>query len=165
MASAHEYQSHLTWSGAEQGATTSYQAYSREYVVHVAGKPPLRGTADARFRGDPALHNPEDLLVAALSGCHMLTYLALAARAGLSVVAYEDAASGTMELAGGGGRFTEVVLRPRVTIAPGMDVALAERLHERAHADCFLASSMNFPMRHEATVVVAVGVTTARSRG
>ena len=154
MARTHDYRARLTWTGAERGPTSSYEAYSREYVVDVEGKPPLRGSADPMFRGDAALHNPEDLLVAALSTCHLLSYLAHAARAGVHVVAYEDDASGTMEFSGGGGRFTEVTLRPRVTVAPGTDESLAHRLHDRAHADCFIASSMNFPVRHEATTVV-----------
>lgn len=155
MSRQHDYRSRLVWSGAAQGPTRSYAAYSREYTAAVEGKPPLRGSADALFRGDPALHNPEDLLLIALSSCHMLSFLAHAARAGVQVTAYEDDASGTMTLEGGGGRFTEVVLRPRVTIAPGGDLALAQELHERAHADCFIASSTNFPVRHEATTVVA----------
>ena len=151
----HDYAARLVWTGAARGATTSYEAYAREHVVEIAGKPPLRGSADPMFRGDAALHNPEDLLLAALSACHLLSYLALAARAGLAVVAYEDDARGTMAFAGGGGRFTEVVLRPRVTIAAGGDEALAERLHDKAHHDCFIAASVNFPVRHEPETVVA----------
>jgi organic hydroperoxide reductase OsmC/OhrA len=110
------------------------------------------------FRGDATLHNPEDLFLTALSGCHMLTYLALAARAGICVTEYVDDATGTMELVGGGGRFSEVVLRPKVTIAPGSDVTLAIRLHDQAFKDCFIASSTNFPVRHEPAVVVATGL-------
>jgi organic hydroperoxide reductase OsmC/OhrA len=155
MPRSHEYRSHLRWTGASQGPTRSYTEYSREYVVEIPGKTALRGSADSIFHGDAAFHNPEDLLLASLSGCHLLTYLSLAARAGLHVVAYEDAASGTLVLEGGGGHFTEVVLRPKVTIAPGHDVALAERLHEMAHGECFVAASVNFPVRHEAVVVVA----------
>jgi organic hydroperoxide reductase OsmC/OhrA len=164
MARTHDYEARLTWTGAARGGTTSYEAYSREHVVEIAGKPPLRGSADALFRGDRALHNPEDLLVAALSACHLLSYLALAARAGLHVVAYEDDARGTMELVGGGGHFTEVVLRPRVTVAPGADAELATRLHDTAHEQCFIAASMNFPVRHEPVTVVADDMTAASAR-
>jgi organic hydroperoxide reductase OsmC/OhrA len=154
MARAHTYQMRLSWTGSAQGPTNSYESYSREYRIDVHGKAPLVGSADPLFRGDPSLLNPEELLVAALSSCHMLSYLALAARHGLVVVAYEDAASGTMALAGGGGRFTEVVLRPRVTVPAGGDEQLATRLHDQAHQDCFIAASTNFPVRHEAVVVV-----------
>src|SRR3546814_6469486 len=105
--------------------------------------------------GDPDLHNPEDMLVLALSSCHMLSYLALAALEGLEVVAYEDSARGTMQQEGRGGRFTEVVLHPRVTIAAGSDLDRAKALHEEAHGTCFIANSVNFPVRHEATPAVA----------
>ncbi len=157
MEREHSYQARVIWTGSDAGGTTSYAAYSREYRVEVAGKPALRGSADPLFRGDGALHNPEDLLVIALSTCHMLTYLAEAARAGLVVIGYEDRAGGTLRLDGGGGRFTEVVLRPVVSVAAGSDLALARRLHERAHADCYLASSVNFPVRCEPTLREGVG--------
>lgn len=150
MSRSHSYATHLTWTGAALGATVTYDGYSREYQIAVAGKEPLNGSSDPLFRGDPSLHNPEELLVAALSSCHMLCYLARAARAGLHVVAYADEATGTMELLGGGGRFTEVVLHPVVTIAVGHDVDLARKLHDQAHADCFIAASVNFPVRHDA---------------
>ena len=120
-------------------------------------KPAFRGSADPTFRGDPALCNPEDLLVVALSSCHMLSYLAECALAGIAVVAYEDAAAGTMAMADGRVRFTEVVLRPRVIVAAGADLARAEALHQNAHDVCFIASSVNFPVRHEATVTRAAG--------
>jgi organic hydroperoxide reductase OsmC/OhrA len=153
MAKEHAYRARLTWTGAARGPARDYKGYSREYRVEVEGKPPLDGTADPMFRGDPSLHNPEDLLVAALSGCHMLTYLALCVRAGIAVVAYEDEAGGTMVLEGGGGRFTEVVLRPRVVVAAGSDMEEARRLHAAAHHDCFIANSVNFPVRNEPDVI------------
>lgn len=152
MSREHSYEARVIWSGARTGGTTSYAAYSREYRVEITGKAPLRGSADPLFRGDASLHNPEDLLVIALSSCHMLSYLAHAARVGLVVLGYEDRASGTMRLEGDGGRFTEVALHPDVSVAAGSDLALARRLHERAHADCFIASSVNFPVRCEATL-------------
>ena len=164
MTAGHEYRTHLTWTGASRGPTTSYDAYSRDYVVAVTGKPLLSGSSDTRFRGDPTRHNPEDLLVAALSSCHLLSYLALAARRGLAVVAYEDDASGTAVLEPDGGHFSEAVLRPRVTIAPGGDEALAMALHERAHHECYIAASVNFPVRCEPTVRVAERVGAGETR-
>ena len=155
MAKQHGYEATLTWTGAAQGPVRDYQGYSREYRVEVAGKPPLTLSADPTFRGDPALYNPEDLLVAALAGCHMLTYLALSARAGVEVVSYEDAASGTMVLTGEGGHFTEVTLRPRVGVAPGSDLAKARELHAAAHSYCFIANSVNFPVKNEPEIVEA----------
>ncbi len=155
MARDHHYSAHLVWTGAARGPTSDYASYSRDHVVRIAGKPDLAGSADPLFRGDPARHNPEDWLVAALSACHMLTYLALCARTRIQVLAYEDEASGTMAIEGGGGHFTEVVLRPKVTLVAGSDAKAAEALHEEAHRHCFIAASVNFPVRHEAEVMVA----------
>jgi organic hydroperoxide reductase OsmC/OhrA len=148
----HHYEIQVTWTGAAAGGTQDYKTYSRTFRADFRGKPSIAGSADAAFRGDPALHNPEDMLVLALSACHMLSYLALAALEGLEVTAYEDSASGTMQQEGRGGRFTEVVLRPQVTVAPGSDLARAKALHEEAHKTCFIANSVNFPVRHEAVI-------------
>jgi organic hydroperoxide reductase OsmC/OhrA len=147
----HTYRGALTWTGAAKGGTTSYAAYSREYRVTFEGKPALDGSADPTFRGDPTLLNPEEMLVAALSSCHMLTYLAHCALSGIEVVAYCDDAVGTMEEAAGAGKFATVVLHPQVRIARG-DITKARALHEDAHRDCFVAASVNFPVLYEATV-------------
>ncbi|GAC1516635.1 MAG: OsmC family protein [Gemmatimonadaceae bacterium] len=156
MPKSHEYRGHLRWSGSRHGPTSSYEAYSREHTFEVEGKPPIHGSADPIFRGDAARYNPEDLLLAALSACHLLAYLALAARAGIAVVSYEDSAVATLTFAGGGGQFTEAILRPHVVIAPGHDEALAQRLHDQAHEQCFIAASVSFPVRHEPTVARAI---------
>jgi organic hydroperoxide reductase OsmC/OhrA len=148
----HRYAARLCWTGGAAGPAVDYATYSRDYVVAIGGKPDLHGSADAHFRGDPTRHNPEDLLVAALSACHLLSYLAECARAGVAVVAYEDDASGEMTLIDGKIRFREVVLRPRVAIADAARIAEATALHERAHAECFIANSVNFPVRHEPVV-------------
>jgi organic hydroperoxide reductase OsmC/OhrA len=151
----HLFETRLRWKGAEAGPAASYAGYSRELEVAVPGKPVMSMSAAPVFRGDGAVHNPEDLLVAALSACHCLSYLALAVRAGLTVTAYEDAAIGTMRRVDGVIRFTDVLLRPRVTIAGGSDANKARALHERAHAECFIASSVNFPVRNEPEVTIA----------
>jgi organic hydroperoxide reductase OsmC/OhrA len=151
MAQEHRFAARLVWTGAAQGPARSYDGYSRDYVVEIEGKPPLAGSSAPAFRGDPARHNPEDLLVASLSGCHMLWYLHLCTEAGIEVVAYSDDASGVMAGKDGKIRFTEVVLRPRVVIAAG-DPEQAKALHARASDACFVASSVNFPVCHEAVV-------------
>jgi organic hydroperoxide reductase OsmC/OhrA len=148
----HVFQCRLVWTGATPEGTASLDTYSRTYRVDFEGKPSLIGTAAPAFRGDPSLHNPEDLLVAALSACHCLTYLALCARAGIRVLSYEDDASGTMQREGGVIRFTEATLHPRVTVAAGTDLERARALHERAHAECFIANSVNFPVRNEPAI-------------
>jgi organic hydroperoxide reductase OsmC/OhrA len=151
----HEYQASVAWSAGDGPGTTGYQNYTRDHEISAPGRPPLPGSADPAFRGDGSRYNPEDLLIASLAACHMLWYLHLCAEAGIVVLAYRDEASGTMEDRGDqGGRFTEAVLRPRVTVRPGSDTDLALRLHERAHALCFVANSVNFPVHHEAQVGV-----------
>lgn len=153
---SHHYETHLTWDGNLGTGTASYTGYGRNYRIAIDGKPELTGTADASFRGDPALHNPEDFFVAAISSCHMLSYLALCARRGIRVVAYRDDARGTLELDGrGGGRFTEIVLHPTVTIAGAADAERAAALHEEAHALCFIAGSCSAPVHHRARIEVA----------
>jgi len=144
----HHYETHVVWSGPPQGPTISYSAYARDYTVETAGKPMLHLSADAAFFGREELYNPEYLLLASLSGCHLLTYLAVASRAGLHIAAYEDHASGTMVQSGKGGHFSEVVLRPNVTIVAGYDLAFARDLHDAAHHN-FISASMNFPIRLE----------------
>lgn len=155
MPRTHSYTARFEWSGASAGPTVTYDAYSRAYTVAIPGKPLLTASADPAYRGDAALHNPEDLLMAAVGGCHMLSYLAQCALKGIEVLAYHDDASGTMAIVDRKMRFTEVTLRPHVTVAPGTDLALAQKLHVDANAGCFIANSVNFPVHHEAVIVEA----------
>lgn len=148
----HAYSIRLIWEGSGGEGTSSYAGYDRTYRAEIEGKPDLVGSADPAFRGDAAKHNPEDLLVVAISACHMLSYLALCAREGIRVIGYQDDARGKMVLEGGGGRFEEVTLRPRVRLAAGQDARRALELHERAHQICFIANSCRMPIRHEPTV-------------
>jgi len=151
MAALHQYTVDVRWTGAGETGTSSYTAYSRDHEVLVEGHPVLLGSADPAFRGDPSRHTPEELLVAALSQCHMLWFLHLAATDGVVVVGYADGAWGTMRVeSGGAGQFTDVLLHPRITVR-GCDVSddhVAD-LHRRAHEHCFIARSVNFPVRHE----------------
>ena len=155
MAHVHHFKAALSWTGAAKGPTVDYETYSREYRMEIPGKPPFLGSSDPAFRGDATLYNPEDMLVMALSSCHFLSYVAICARARLPVVSYEDDASGTMDMKDGKIRFTEVILRPRVVVAAGADLDKARRFHETAHSQCFIANSVNFPVRHEPVVTVA----------
>lgn len=154
----HRFECHLVWTGAAKGPTEDYATYSREQRVEFAGKPPITMTSATAFRGDPSFADPEDLLVAALSSCHFLSYAALCARKGVRVTAYEDDAVGVMTRGERTFHFTDVLLRPRVTIAPDSDPALARDLHRRAHDECFIAASVNFPVRQEPTIIVAAPV-------
>jgi organic hydroperoxide reductase OsmC/OhrA len=155
VAEAHYY-SKLVWSGAALGATKSVEAYSREFRAEINGKSALLGSADPAFHGDPALHNPEDLLMVALSACHMLSYLAVCAHAGILVASYEDSAVGTLARRDGRLRFIDVLLRPKVMLGDGSDIAKAKAMHEKAHDICIIGNSVNFPVRHEAEVTFAV---------
>ncbi len=160
----HRYETAVEWTGNTGTGTSAYRAYERRHEITAPGtpKPPIPGSSDPAFRGDPARWNPEELLVAALSACHKLQYLHLCATAGVVVVGYGDRAEGIMaEDGAGGGRFLRVVLRPVVTVTEGSDLALAHALHERAHALCFIASSVNFPVTHEAEVREAEGAAAA----
>jgi organic hydroperoxide reductase OsmC/OhrA len=153
MPKQHHYAVTVDWTGNKGTGTSAYAAYARAHEIHIAGKPPIPGSSDPGFRGDPARYNPEDLLVASLSTCHMLWYLHLCSVAGVVVTAYVDRAEGTMiEEADGGGQFTAVVLKPEVTVKPGTDRAKAEELHHVAHKMCFIARSVNFPVTHEPTI-------------
>jgi len=154
MTKSHGYAIDLKWTGAVDGPTTDIRSYSRNYEYSAEGKKPVPCSADKVFRGDPGLYNPEDGLVASLSGCHLLSYLAVCALGKVEVVAYEDHATGTLTQEGLTAQFTEVILRPRVTISRSSDPAEAERLHEDAHHNCFVARSVNFPVRVEPEIIV-----------
>jgi len=151
----HDYRLTTVWTGAGAGPTADYRSYSRAYEVRIGDKLTLQGSADPTFLGDAALVNPEEMLVAALSACHMLSYLALAALKGVKVTAYEDEARGTMSETGGAGHFTRVVLAPRVTISADSDASLARSLHHEANRICFIAASVSFPVEHEPEIVAA----------
>ena len=146
----HHYSPTVTWTGNTGAGTSDYRAYERAHVIEAPGKPIIPASSDPQFRGDPTRYNPEEMLVASLSSCHMLWYLHLAANAGVVVTAYTDEPLGTMhENHDGSGNFTDVLLRPRVTVRPGADPVVARELHHRAHSMCFIASSINFPVRCE----------------
>ena len=156
MTKQHTYNVTVDWTGNEGPGTTGYEAYSRNHLISADGKPSIDGSSDPSFRGDAARWNPEDLLVAALSACHKLWYLHLCSVNGIVVVSYTDQAEGTMaEQLGSGGRFIDVCLRPRVVITPESPADKALNLHAQAHQLCFIANSVNFPVRHEAEIVSA----------
>ncbi|RBL91008.1 OsmC family protein [Chitinophaga flava] len=146
----HHYHTTVEWTGNEGTGTSAYAAYGRNHMIQAAGKPVIPGSSDPSFRGDKTRYNPEELLVASLSSCHMLWYLHLCAVGGIIVTSYIDHAEGVMtETAEGSGQFKQVILKPVVTIT---DPALAESaraLHEEAHKYCFIARSCNFPVTHE----------------
>ena len=151
----HEYSVRVEWTGNLGTGTSGYRAYSRDHDVRgtTADLPVIHGSADPAFRGDARRWNPEQLLLASLSQCHMLWYLHIAADAGVTVTAYSETPTGIMaEHPGGTGEFTSVTLRPEVAIAPGSDPESAATLHDRAAEYCFIARSVNFPVHHDVII-------------
>ncbi len=150
----HTYELNLTWTGNRGEGTRDIRGYDRSHVLSADGPPDLEGSAEPGFLGDPKRWNPEQLLVASLAQCHMLWYLGLCARAGVVVHEYVDEPVGTMLTApDGSGRFTRVVLRPRVVVASADQVEQALSLHGQAHRMCFVAQSVNFEVLHEPVAV------------
>jgi organic hydroperoxide reductase OsmC/OhrA len=152
----HTYNVSVEWTGNSGEGTKTYTSYSRSYSIGADGKPKIEGSSDPAFRGDPSRYNPEDLLVASLSACHMLWYLHLCATHGVVVTQYQDSALGAMKLeADGSGRFVRAELRPKVNLAPGSDPVRAANLHSDAHRMCFIAHSVNFPVEIIPNIVPA----------
>ena len=158
MTNAHHYETTVRWTGNLGTGTSAYNAYSRDHEISAPEKTAvIKGSSDRHFRGDATRYNPEELLVAALSQCHMLAYLHLCAVNNIVVLAYEDTAQGTMLLAkDGSGQLTEVTLHPLVTLSPESSADVAEELHREAHRVCFIANSVNFPVAHQPRVQTGV---------
>lgn len=144
----HLYQVEVTWTGNAGQGTAGYKTYERSHEISGAGKPVIFGSSGPAFRGDRTKYTPEELLVASLSVCHILWYLHLCAEGQLVVTRYIDHPVGKMiETDDGGGKFAEVILKPVVTVKDSGNSTMAEQLHEKAHHLCFIANSMNFPVR------------------
>lgn len=152
----HEYRMRLDWTGNTGDGTASYASYSRNHELAGESKSAVvPGSSDRYFRGDSSRYNPEEMLVGALSSCHLLAYLHLCAVNNVVVMAYRDEASGEMvEDTDGGGHFTRVLLRPRVTVTEASDREKALHLHHEAGKLCFIARSVNFPVEHEPVITV-----------
>ncbi len=156
MGTVHTYATTTRWEGST-GA--GYDAYDR---AHVAGVEPVAGelglSSDPAFRGDPARLNPEQLLVLAASSCQLLSFLAVAARARVDVVGYEDRAVGEMPEDDRPIRLTRIVLRPRITVRGAIprDTRLLH-LVEVAHRECFIANSITSEIEIQPSFVRAQG--------
>lgn len=153
MSHTHTYRATLAWEGS---TADGYDHYDRTHRVTV---PPAAGaltlSSDPAFKGDPDVPNPEQLLLAAASSCQLLSFLAFAARSRIEVLAYEDDAEALMPEDDPPVRITQITLRPKVTVGPGANVDRVYRLVDKAHADCYIANTVNAEMRIEAVVEVA----------
>jgi len=150
----HRFACRTVWRG-EMSEPIDSRSWRRDHTIEMAGKPDLLGSAGGVFFGDDSRHNPEDLLIAALSSCHMLSFLAASARARLRIVAYEDRAEAVLSRQGADFRFTEATLRPRITLAREDDLAKAREMNELARRICFIANAVNFPVRDEPEFLTA----------
>jgi organic hydroperoxide reductase OsmC/OhrA len=159
MEKIHSYHLFLEWTGNRGPGTSGYRDYGRDHTISIKGKAPILGSSDPAFRGNPALHNPEDLLLAAIASCHMLWYLSLCSEKGVIVLKYSDHPVGRMlEKKDGSGHFTEVTLHPQIEVAHEAMIADAERLHQDANQYCFVAASVNFPIHHQPVIKLYPGI-------
>lgn len=143
----HVYKARLEWTGNKGNGTSGYKEYDRSYIIKAEGKPYLHGSSDPVFRGDKSMYNPEDLLLASLSACHMLWFLHFCSDEGIIVTNYTDHPSGTLtEAENGSGKFIEVILSPEVTVKEERMIHMINALHEKAHQYCFISNSVNFPV-------------------
>lgn len=155
MTDAHRFTATLEWTGSAKGPTLSAEGFARDFRAAAGGHPPIMGDAPPAFHGNGAGYNPEELLLIALAACHMLSYLFLCGRGGIAVLGYRDEPAAALGRKDGRTQLVEALLRPRVTVARGADLAKAERLHAAAARGCFIANSVNFPVRHEPAIVEA----------
>ena len=152
MAKLHDFASAIVWTGNRGEGTRAYKGYDRTWDIFLPGKDIIHCSNDPLLGGDPAKMNPEDLLISALSACHMLWYLHLASNAGIVVTGYSDDPIGHGEtLPNGAGRFLAAVLRPKISVQEGADLEFAGELHHKVHDFCFIARSVNFPVSYEPT--------------
>ena len=155
MNKEHHYTLSLEWTGNLGTGTSDYRAYTRNHTISIEGKPQLLASSDPAFRGDKTRQNPEEMLVAALSSCHMLSYLHVCVLNGVVVLEYTDNAKGTMkENPDGSGQFVEVTLNPIVKVKDASMIDKANHLHHKASELCFIARSVNFPVQHAPTAIL-----------
>lgn len=155
MSKEHHYKATIHWTGNKGTGTSSYRNYERSHTIHIENKAGIEGSSDAAFRGDKTKHNPEDLFLSSLSSCHMLWYLHFCSEEGIIVTGYTDEATGIMaETADGSGQFISVTLHPEVTVTEASMIEKAKELHHKAGQFCFIARSVNFPVKHIPTVLV-----------
>ena len=155
MKGQHHFKATIKWTGNIGKGTDDYRNYQRTHQIFIENKSIISGSSDSAFRGDKTKHNPEDLLVASLSSCHMLWYLHLCSEAGVVVKDYIDNATGIMtETKNGGGKFTEVTLNPIVIVKESSMFDKATQLHRKANEMCFIANSVNFPVHHNPSIKI-----------
>ena len=142
-----EHKISLTW--AKGNVPFTYDAYPRNHQITFKNDQTFTFSAAAAYKGDPSKGDPEDMLVAALSSCHMLSFLAIAAKKKFVMTSYQDNAIGFLENDGGMLWMTQVILRPKIVFENAPDAATLEHLHHLAHEACFIANSVKTDVRVE----------------
>lgn len=151
----HHYKTTIQWTGNKGTGTSGYRDYERSHTISVENKTTIDGSSDPAFRGDKTKHNPEEMFLSSLSSCHMLWYLHFCSEAGIIVTDYQDEATGIMaETPNGSGHFTEVTLHPTIYVMDDSMIEKAKELHHKASEFCFIANSVNFPVKHIPIVLV-----------
>lgn len=158
MNKLHQYNIHTLWTGNTGVGTKSYASYDRSHNIYSADKKIIECSSDPSFRGDATKYNPEELFLASISACHMLWYLHLCADNAITVINYIDNAIGKMEQDKPGGKFVQVMLRPKIEIKEAGKKILAMELHKQAHEQCFIANSCNFPILHEPEIKIVESI-------
>ena len=147
----HTYETRLTWQGS---TADGYRVYPRNHVgVTVPETQELALSADPAFRGSRDLLNPEQLLVMAASSCQLLSFLAVAARQGVTVLGYTDDATGWMDMTDKPERVARIVLSPVIEVAAGVEEDDVVRMSHEAHEECFIANSLTSTIELDVTVV------------
>jgi organic hydroperoxide reductase OsmC/OhrA len=150
----HNYSLTVKWTGNKGEGTNGYKSYERSHEIVIDGKEIIKGSSDPAFLGDNTKYNPEELLLASISSCHMLWYLHLCSDADIVVTNYVDNAKGIMEeTVDGGGKFTSVTLYPTITLKNISQQENANALHSKANELCFIANSLNFKVQHQAIFI------------
>ena len=157
MSDNHVFEATVRWPADPAQKLPPDTAFSRNAILGSPGHAEVPGSSPTVFGGDASRYNPEELVAMALAHCHMLTYLALASKKRVAVLAYEDRA--TCELgkdpASGKMKILSARLRPKVTVAKGTNLDDARAMHAKAHEHCFVANSVNFPVGNAAEIVEA----------
>ncbi|APA00137.1 OsmC family protein [Flavobacterium commune] len=149
MGFKHLFKAKLNWTSVPKETNSNSKKYSKTHQIAIEGKAILDVSAAKAFKGDPALYNPEDLLLSSVVSCHMMSYLYVCSQNDITVVSYQDDAEATLEVSeNGSGRFIEIRLYPKVIIKEKEKIEEALNLHTKANELCFIANSCNFPIVH-----------------
>ncbi len=151
-----EFKVHTKWSSLTENDTSRSRSNPKTHNTHIMGKEPLIISAAKEFKGDKTKHNPEDLFLAALSSCHMMSYMYLCDKNNITLIHYTDETTGILGVkADGSGEFISIVLYPIVTILEKNKIDLAIRLHKEANRLCFIANSCSVPIDHKPQIQIA----------